>query len=89
MARSERPGPANTRLLGPVWTRTRALVGASPLVLSLVRRLGRAKSDQLVGPGTQICIEGYPRSANTFMGVAFQMADPSVRRRITFISAAS
>jgi hypothetical protein len=55
----------------------RGLGGANPLVrfprlyLSLARR---RYGDRVVGPRTDVLIEGYPRSANTFAVAAFEMA---------------
>lgn len=55
----------------------RGLGGANPLVrfprlyLALARR---RHGDRVLGPGTDVLIEGYPRSANTFAVAAFEMA---------------
>jgi len=52
----------------------RALLGQSPLLFhSLIRLRGR-KASFAVGPKTEVVIEGYPRSGNTFAAAAFQLA---------------
>jgi hypothetical protein len=35
--------------------------------------------DQMVGPDTEVCIEGYPRSANTFAFHGFKLRNPDLR----------
>ncbi len=55
----------------------RGLGGANPLIrfprlyLALARR---RYGDRVLGPSTDVLIEGYPRSANTFAVAAFEMA---------------
>jgi hypothetical protein len=52
-----------------VWE-LRTLVGRSPLLCRwLLRRSGEVTTNQ-----TEICIEGFPRSGNTFAVIAFQQA---------------
>jgi hypothetical protein len=54
-----------------VWE-LRTLVGRSPLLCRwLLRRSGEVTTSQ-----TEICIEGFPRSGNTFAVIAFQQAQP-------------
>ncbi len=41
-------------------------------------RLARMRhGDRVLGPGTELVIEGFPRSANTFAVTAFEMAQPA------------
>jgi hypothetical protein len=46
------------------------------LFYALARRRGFA-ANQLVGPSTQLVIEGFPRSANSYAVIGFQLAQPA------------
>lgn len=48
--------------------------GRYPYLFYALHRLARKNSAQAVGPGTQLVVEGFPRSANTFAVLAFQHA---------------
>jgi hypothetical protein len=52
---------------------TNRLASHPRLYLAVARR---RYGDRVLGPGTDIVIEGFPRSANTFAVTAFQMAQP-------------
>ncbi|MBI3160211.1 MAG: hypothetical protein HYZ26_11500 [Chloroflexi bacterium] len=49
-------------------------IGQAPALYFPVARLYSRARDQLVGQNTQLVIEGFPRSANTFAVVAFRHA---------------
>lgn len=59
------------------WLQTH--VGGHPSVYFPLHSLTGRNSRQVVGPGTEIVIEGYPRSANSFAVVAFRRAQ---RRKV-------
>ncbi len=48
--------------------------GRYPAVFYALHKLARKNSAQVVGPETQLVIEGFPRSANTFAVIAFRQA---------------
>ena len=52
----------------------RALLGQSPLLFLNLTRLVSKTSSHVVGSETEVVIEGFPRSANTFAVAAFRMA---------------
>jgi hypothetical protein len=57
------------------WYETKTLVAAHPsLALPLARARGHGYP---VGPGTEIVIEGFPRSATSFAVSAFELAQPA------------
>lgn len=49
-------------------------VGKYPSIFFPLYRFARGDSEQTVGPETEIVIEGYPRSANSFAVAAFRRA---------------
>jgi hypothetical protein len=56
---------------------TRSLVAGSPgLYLPFARRKYRDVPDRVVGPDTELVIEGFQRSGNTFSVIAFEVAQP-------------
>jgi len=61
------------RLSGLRWTARDVWAGHSSYLPASRRRHGSA----VVGPDTQLVIEGFPRTANTFTVFAFQMAQPT------------
>ncbi|MGN6378219.1 MAG: hypothetical protein ACTHNU_04650 [Gaiellales bacterium] len=61
------------------WARHRSYLWAS--------RLSRGRA--VVGADTELVIEGFPRSANTFAAVAFQLAQPTPVRLAHHVHAAS
>jgi hypothetical protein len=54
--------------------RVRLFVGERPLLLRSFYRLRPEKGKLLVGRKTQLVIEGFPRSGNTFAVIAFEQA---------------
>lgn len=57
--------------------RVRRLAGEHPLLFYPLHRLRQGRGSSLaVGPGTELVIEGYPRSANGFAVEAFLAAQP-------------
>jgi hypothetical protein len=52
----------------------KSVLGRSPTVYFGIQRLRRSRRHLLVKKDTEIVIEGYPRSANTFAVVAFLLA---------------
>ncbi|MFN0070332.1 MAG: hypothetical protein ACKVVP_02435 [Chloroflexota bacterium] len=48
------------------------------LFYTLARDRGFA-ANQLIGPDTELVIEGYPRSANSYAVISFQLAQPQAR----------
>ena len=72
MARESRH-PLSGRMRGLRWTARDVWAGhASYLAVARFRH-----SEAAVGPDTQLVIEGFPRTANTFSVFAFQMAQPA------------
>ena len=53
----------------------RSLLFSSPLVFGALHRPQRGQ--ERVGPGTELVIDGFPRSGNTFALVAFEVAQPA------------
>jgi hypothetical protein len=61
-------------LPGRAWYETKTLVAAHPsLALPLARLRGHGYP---FGPGTEVVIEGFPRSATSFAVSAFELAQP-------------
>ena len=54
--------------------RLQLYAGRYPAVFYTLHKLARKKPAQAVSPETQLVIEGFPRSANTFAVVAFRQA---------------
>jgi hypothetical protein len=50
-----------------------------PVLFRTAYLVARQRLDVLVGPNTDLLIEGYPRSANTFAVLAFRTANPGTR----------
>lgn len=71
MERDKFPGP--TRWLMKARYRIRASMLASPNVYLPLMRLRPSRRDKVVGHSTDIVIEGFPRSGNTFAVVAFTL----------------
>lgn len=61
----------------------RRLLRQSPLALRLHGRWRKKAHWCLAGPDTEVVIEGFPRSANTFARYAFQFAQGSPRKVAT------
>lgn len=76
------PKPPAPRGRGPADLRyaARCLAGARPATLPLLGLANRAVRTwrKAVGPDTEICIEGFPRSANSFLLWFFRRANPGV-----------
>jgi hypothetical protein len=69
-------GPATRRRR--VRHRVRTLASEHPVVyLPFARRKYPGPSPRVVGPGTQVVIDGYTRSASTMAVYAFQLAQPA------------
>ncbi|HTT94924.1 MAG TPA: hypothetical protein VMF55_09640 [Solirubrobacterales bacterium] len=60
------------------WT-TRQRLGARDLTHPILRALARQDSSWFVGRETDVCIEGYPRSGNSFAVESFRQANPAAR----------
>ena len=60
------------------WFAARRLGPAGRLVGGALLR-GFPSSERMVGPDSDVCIEGFPRSANTFAYYAFRAANPDAR----------
>ena len=60
------------------WFATRYLLGSHRLTFGLLRVLPAPYSRVMVEAGMDACIEGLPRSANTFGGWAFLAQNPGV-----------
>ncbi len=54
--------------------------GRHPALFYALHRLARKNPAQAVRPDTQLVIEGFPRSANTFAVLAFRQAQPEKMR---------
>jgi hypothetical protein len=65
------PGPLRRAL-----RRGRELVGDHPAFLPLVLALTPEGFARAIGPRTQLVVEGYPRSGNTYAATAIAMAQP-------------
>jgi hypothetical protein len=59
--------------------RTRIAVGSSNVLFPLTRLLTRDNPNWMIGGETDVCIEGYPRSGNSFVYRAFQGWNPAAR----------
>jgi hypothetical protein len=55
---------------------SRQLIGGSPATMPLYRALSRSEEELFVGPETDVCIDGYPRSGNTRARLAFDYWNP-------------
>ncbi len=58
--------------------RVRELIGDDPRFLPVVLRATPLGTSRRLGPTTQLVIEGFPRSGNTFAVNAFRHANPEV-----------
>lgn len=58
--------------------RVRELLGDDPRFLPVVLRATPLGTARRLGPTTQVVIEGFPRSGNTFAINAFRLANPDV-----------
>ena len=54
------------RLAVPYYWTARTWIGTHPVLFEAAFRACNPRSGRLVGPGTEIVIEGFPRSANSF-----------------------
>jgi hypothetical protein len=61
------------------WFAGRQMLGRSARLLPLLTKGPRTRPDLMVGPETEICIEGFPRSGNTFAVYAFELWNPGRR----------
>lgn len=61
-------------------TRTRLYVKRTPWLYRPAKRLtGRGAADHLCSRDSQLCIEGYPSSGNSFSFAVLRLANPQVR----------
>jgi hypothetical protein len=81
---SERPpGPralGSWRFVSPAYLLLRAAIGTSGLVVTLYGRTRAAGAGRAVSRDTGACLEGYPRSGNTFVTIAFSLRNPAVKQ---------
>ena len=61
------------------WFAARALIGTQPRLLPLLRFAPATPSEQLVLTETDVCIEGFPRSGNTFAARYFRQFTQGAR----------
>jgi hypothetical protein len=61
------------------WFVSRALIGTQPRLLALLRFGPRTPPEYLVSAESGACIEGFPRSGNTFAARYFRQFNPGVR----------
>lgn len=61
------------------WFVTRYAMGSTPLTLPLLRFAPSPHANTLIDAQSGVCIEGLPRSANTFGDLAFMRRNPDVR----------
>lgn len=59
-----------------VWQSVRSRLGSHPRLVPVLPLGGDTYRWQVVGPGTGVCIEGFPRSANTFVVRSFREWNP-------------
>ena len=52
------------------------MLGRSGRLFPLLTKGPRTRPDLMVRRGTEICIEGFPRSGNTFAVYAFELWNP-------------
>ena len=74
LARMQRP-----RTIRNVWFATRYALGSHRATYPLLRVAPAPYTRVVVRRGMDACIEGLPRSANTFGGTAFLLQNPGVR----------
>lgn len=60
--------------------KTRRVTGPVSHRLYKLRFVGQARARTFVGPQTELCIEGFPRSANSFAFNAIAAANPGLER---------
>ena len=60
--------------------KTRRIAGPVSHRVYKLRFAGQARAKTFVGPETELCIEGFPRSANSFAYNAIAAANPQVER---------
>jgi len=66
-------------VLRNAWFATRQELGSHRLSYRLLALAPAPYARVPVGPGTDVCIDGFPRSANTFAVYAFAAANPSLQ----------
>lgn len=67
------------RIINDVWFPFRIVLGSNRAGHRLLARRPRADRRQWVAPGTDACIEGFPRSGNTYATRTFREWNPEVR----------
>jgi hypothetical protein len=72
-------GPRSWPAFQVAWFAIRQILGRSAALLPLLTKGPRTRPDLIVGPQTEICIEGFPRSGNTFAVYAFELWNPRSR----------
>lgn len=72
-------GPRSWPAFQIAWFGGRQILGHSARLLPLLTKGPRTRPDLMVGPQTEICIEGFPRSGNTFAVYAFELWNPQAR----------
>lgn len=58
--------------------RAKSVLGRYDSTLPLLSFFPNLRSSMIVGPTTEVCVEGYPRSANTFTHEALTSANPGL-----------
>jgi hypothetical protein len=64
------------RLIASPWQIIRELAGSRRTGFAALAATGRARSEWVVGPDTDACIDGFPRSGNSFAVRAFRTWNP-------------
>jgi hypothetical protein len=64
------------KLISPPWQVTRELLGSRRAGFAALQAIGRVRSEWAVGPGSDVCIDGFPRSGNSFAVRAFRIWNP-------------
>lgn len=57
---------------------SRSVLGRRDATLPLLSFFPNLRASMIVGPNTEVCVEGYPRSANTFTHEALATANPGL-----------
>lgn len=71
-------GGRRPRVVGDAWFRLRIILGSTRAGHAALARTPRADRGQWVGAGARVCIEGFPRSGNTFVTRTFREWNPEV-----------